>query len=1053
VIAGPTRLADLVSWHMPRSFRFEPPQPRPGSLTRPRLLSALLARWEHRVTSVVGGPGMGKTTLLAQAVAENRLAPRGEDVWIGLEQGDADGVLLARDVMAAVTAEWAGEGTAAPADEVPDPATVADAVWRRAPTAVCLVMDDVHWLPPGSPGAAWLTALVDALPANGHVLLAGRWSPPVPLARLATQGAVLRLAEDDLRFTDDELAGFAARRCVGVERLADTAGWPAMAELAASAGHDLAGEYLWEDVLQPLGAERRRVLAVLSDLGGADEGLAGAALAAPVDLAGALDGVPLVARGADGWRVPHALWGAVPALSLAKDERMSVRRRAIDHLVARHHYDAAVTLAREADLIDAVPDILRAACIDANRPAGRQLDRWLADLPDEVRDTAGAALAAGVRAAVLAPAKATEPLRTAIRRCRESGDADGEVAALALLGEVAWWRGDGALLAEVLPRLAALGTEGHPLARAVAGLGQAVVADIVGGDDDVLASLDAIEPGAFDDAWAAMASWLRATTLAGGGLAEEAIAVIDAIPPIPDPALQLATEGARLQARWALGQIDEVVATVPSITDRFEAAGVLQFVLVSLAEAAFVFAWVGDVDGAERLVARVRRKEGDTDFGQAARLALAEAAMLVTAGDEPAAAKLLEQAIAAHGLDSGINRRAWRRGLALTYVLVPSARRRWDAAELRGHVAEARTLARALVALRDGAGTAGVGTRDADKLRAILRDVDLSDMSRVRAGLPYRYAVDLALGLEAAGRSEAATLLEALGPRGREAVRAAAATGTHRARSAKSLLAAVPAPPPDRTDIAVLGPLAVARNGERLTDGDLRRERVRAVVAFLVSHRTTSRAAIMAALWPDLDERAAANNLRVTMTYLLRVLEPWRSTREPAYHVRVDGQSVTLVTSDWLRIDMDQFDEHVDRAARAEADGTPSLALEHNLAAVALYRGEAHEGVADADWIALEREHFRSRFVAAATRAGELLVARSDVDDAERVARRAVEVDPWAEDAYAVLVSVALARGDRAAARRTLDLALAALADLDVEPSEETLRLRRRVEGETAETA
>ncbi|HEY6696757.1 MAG TPA: hypothetical protein VIZ67_00920, partial [Acidimicrobiales bacterium] len=68
---------------MPRSFRFEPPEPQPGSLMRPRLLCALVGRWEHRVTSVVGGTGMGKTTLLAQAVAENLLAPRGEDVWIG----------------------------------------------------------------------------------------------------------------------------------------------------------------------------------------------------------------------------------------------------------------------------------------------------------------------------------------------------------------------------------------------------------------------------------------------------------------------------------------------------------------------------------------------------------------------------------------------------------------------------------------------------------------------------------------------------------------------------------------------------------------------------------------------------------------------------------------------------------------------------------------------------------------------------------------------------------------------------------------------------------
>ncbi|MGH9215184.1 MAG: BTAD domain-containing putative transcriptional regulator, partial [Acidimicrobiales bacterium] len=403
---------------MPRSFRFEPPEPRPGSLTRPRLLRALLGRWEHRVTSVVGGPGMGKTTLLAQAVAENRLVPRGEDVWIGLEESDADGVVLARDVMAAVSAGGADRAAGmvpGTTDEAPDPATVADAVWRRAPTAVCLVVDDVHWLAPGSPGATWLTALVDGLPANGHVLLASRWSPAVPLARLATQSAVLRLSEDDLRFSDDELAVFAARRGIAIGRFDETGGWPAMAELAASVGHDLAGDYLWEEVLEPLGPERRRVLAVLSDLGGADDGLAGAALGTRVDLARVLDGVPLIAHAAGGWRVPHPLWHGVPTLTLANDERVATRRRAVDQMVAEHGYDEAVTLAREAGLVDLLPGILRAACIGPHRPPGRQLERWLADLPDALRDTAGAALAAGVQAALLAPADATEPLQTAIR--------------------------------------------------------------------------------------------------------------------------------------------------------------------------------------------------------------------------------------------------------------------------------------------------------------------------------------------------------------------------------------------------------------------------------------------------------------------------------------------------------------------------------------------------------------------------------------------------------------------------------------------------------------
>lgn len=51
-----------------------------------------------------------------------------------------------------------------------------------------------------------------------------------------------------------------------------------------------------------------------------------------------------------------------------------------------------------------------------------------------------------------------------------------------------------------------------------------------------------------------------------------------------------------------------------------------------------------------------------------------------------------------------------------------------------------------------------------------------------------------------------------------------------------------------------------------------------------------------------------------------------------------------------------------------------------------------------------------------------------------------------------MLASAALARGDRSAARRTLDQGLAALADLGVEPAEETHRLRRRVRRGGGET-
>jgi len=69
-------------------FRFAPPTVPEGSLLRPRLLALLQDRWQRRLTAVVAGAGFGKTTLLSQAVAENRLTPLGRDWrWVDVVGG------------------------------------------------------------------------------------------------------------------------------------------------------------------------------------------------------------------------------------------------------------------------------------------------------------------------------------------------------------------------------------------------------------------------------------------------------------------------------------------------------------------------------------------------------------------------------------------------------------------------------------------------------------------------------------------------------------------------------------------------------------------------------------------------------------------------------------------------------------------------------------------------------------------------------------------------------------------------------------------------------
>ena len=151
--------------------------------------------------------------------------------------------------------------------------------------------------------------------------------------------------------------------------------------------------------------------------------------------------------------------------------------------------------------------------------------------------------------------------------------------------------------------------------------------------------------------------------------------------------------------------------------------------------------------------------------------------------------------------------------VAVQYVLLPSTRGWWDAQPLEGCYASARDLARIVVAAREG------GTPDPSTS---------SRAEVVRAFLPARWIADMA----AAGGHAAALV----GP-------------------------ADPDAGGPTIHVQLLGPVQLLRDGVPVTSPELRRGRVRELLADLALHRGASRESIAAELWPDLDEAAADRNL------------------------------------------------------------------------------------------------------------------------------------------------------------------------------------------------
>ena len=994
-------------------------------------------RWDRRVTVLAAGPGFGKSSLLAQAIDENALAPRGDDRWLGCGPDDSDPRALADGLATTLGTDLRRLQEPGSADPARLGAALSEQVWGKAPREVCLVLDDVHEIPPESSAAGVIASLIDALPTNGHLVLAGRQEPPIPLARLAAQGWLARIDESDLAFGDEEIESFASLRDVPLERLSDLGGWPALAELRTVGSGVGVDDFLSEEVLAHLSGDERRAVGVLAAVGGADQALLDEVLDRHVDLAGLVNRIPLVVGDERGWHAIHPLWSERLSSWLDPATRREVQRRAGRMLVARDLRQGAALLIR-AGAHDDLQDALRVSCRAHDLSVSAEgLGRLHRELPPAVRDTPEGELLAGIATAATDIDRGVEHLGSAAQRFADAREDIGLLSAVEHLAICAHWRED----VESLDRLLVYADQlaDLPEACGLLGIGEALVADTRGDARGVLAALDRIDASDLAPYWSAPVAWLRGSALLALGFPDAARRSVEVAVAEAGPSLRGGLTMLQVNALTHCGEHDAATAALDRMLTLLAQAGNDHLLALGHTMVASRCALDGDIERAEVHLARARERAGPSPQ-PSLQVALfgAEASLALGRGDEGAAAAGFTALLAGRPVTEGRQSYGHVRRLPMLYVLVPATRDQFERQELGPCYLTALALARALRACRDEGDLAPAAALSAEHWGA------------ARAFLPTTWHAELACAAVAGGQADAEVIVKDLGPAARPGLRrlAARSSAPRGLRTwARTLHDALPTVPAAPLELGVLGPTTLRRDGRPVDHPHWRRERVRALLLLLMARGGGTREELAGALWPDLETAAALRNLRVTLSYLLSVLEPDRIEGAPSCFVRTEATGLRLTGHEWLRVDAWEMERLLDRAGEAESLGEPSAALAAYRTAVALYRGPYLTDAAYEEWALPHRGRLVARFVAGAVRAGELTLAAGDPGQALQLASRALEAEPWSEDAHRLAMAAHLARGDRAAARRAMDTCLKQLEELGVPPTEDTEIVLRAISG------
>jgi len=272
------------------------------------------------------------------------------------------------------------------------------------------------------------------------------------------------------------------------------------------------------------------------------------------------------------------------------------------------------------------------------------------------------------------------------------------------------------------------------------------------------------------------------------------------------------------------------------------------------------------------------------------------------------------------------------------------------------------------------------------------------------------------------------------------------------------LALAAPAAPPAAAPIGVqlLGPYRISAWGQEITTG--LRATAKELLAYYLLHPAGATAeAAIDALWPHVSaERGrqrfwtALGNLRSRLreaagdtgdTGDMGDRGDMRGTGDTGGDIITKVGERYQVQDDVLSADLWAFQAALGDAHRGAGGPSEAGALQR---AVELYGGDFADG---ASWLWAEstRGQLHRSVLDAMVRLAEIHTRAGEHPAAVGWLQRAVELDPYAEEIYRRLITAHVAGGAAEAARATYGQLVGRLADVDLEPDDETVELINRV--------